>query len=639
MTWETSHGWPNSIHFVRKWGNFMSKEYNKLAGDILKAVGGKENVATLRHCVTRLRFVLKDEKLAKDDEIKKMKGVATVVKSAGEYMVVIGEHVHSVFEEVCAHMGVDGKDRSEVTIAQKKKNPLEQVLALIMGAMGPTLNLMCACGIIKGLLVLLLIAGLPSDSGIYQLLNAAGDCFFYFMPLLMGYNLARKLEFDPVFGFILAAAMCYPNVQGVDLNFFGYTVNATYTGTFLPVIFGVAVAAPIYKFFDKRIPKIVKGFVVPLLALVVAYPLTFLVVGPIANLVGTGINVALTAIVSISPALAGLLMGGFWQVMVLFGVHGIPMMFAFFDVLAGNPSQILSLVSGVCWAVCGTVLAVYLRTKDNELKGVALPALISAIFGVTEPSVYGVLLPNIKTFVYTCIGGAASGLIAGLFHVLTYSYTGMGFLGILGLMNPDGPTNFLAIALMIVVPFVIAFALSFVLFRDKVPEVADAPAPAPAKPAREPLNKRVILSAPVTGEAKPLSACTDAAFSEETLGKGCVIVPTEGKLVAPCDGKVCRLFSTKHAVGLETADGVEILIHIGMDTVSLKGQHFETHVSEGDTVKKGQLLITFDKAAIEKAGFITETPMVITNTDDYLDVVQMVEGPVQSGTDVLAVLM
>ena len=619
----------------------MSKEYKQLAADILKAVGGKKNVVSLRHCVTRLRFTLKDEKTAKDEVLKNMDGVVTVVKANGEYMVVIGEHVHSVFEEVCDQLGVDGHDRNQIVLEQKKKSVLEKVLDIIMGAMGPTLNIMCACGILKGVLVLLSLAGLSSDSGVYQLINAAGDCFFYFMPLLLGYNIARKLEIDPVFGFILAAAMCYPSIQGVDLDFFGMNVNATYTSTFLPVVFGVAVAAPIYKFFDKHISKMVKGFVTPLLTLLIAYPLTFLVVGPAASLVGVGINAALTSIVAISPALAGLLLGGLWQLMVLFGVHGIPMIFAFLDLMAGNPSAILPLTFGASWAVSGTVLAVYLRSKDEKLKGVALPAFISTIFGITEPSVYGVLLPNIKLFVTTSISAGIAGLICGAMGMMQYSYTGMGFLGILAFMNPNGATNFLGIALIVVVPFVVAFLLAFFLFKDKEPEepAKTVPAAPQKKAVKESLNKRVDLAAPVSGEAKALSACADEAFSGEALGKGCVIFPADGNVTAPCDGEVRSLFSTGHAVGIVTAEGVEVMIHIGIDTVRLNGKHFTAHVKQGDKVTKGQLLISFDKEAIEAEGYKTETPVIITNTDDYLDVVMTADGPVAAGADLLAVLM
>lgn len=620
----------------------MSKEYSKLAADILAAVGGKENVVSLRHCITRLRFVLKDEKIARDDVLKSMNGVATVVKSAGEYMVVIGEHVHSVFEEVCTCMGVDGKGRNEVVISEKKKSLPERILGVVMGAMGPTLNLMCACGIAKGLLTILGLCGMDPQSGVYLLLNAAGDCFFYFMPLLLGYNVARKLGVDPVFGFILAAAICYPSIQGTDLDLFGHVVNATYTSTFLPVIFGVAFSAPIYKFFNRHIPNVIKGFTVPLLTLLVAFPVTFIVMGPMANLVGVGINMALNAVVSFSPPLAGLLLGGFWQLMVLFGVHGIPIMFAFFDLLSGNPSMVLAMIAGACYAVCGTVLAVCLKSRDKDLKGIAMPAFVSAVFGVTEPSVYGVLLPNPLAFVFTSIGAAVGGLIVGLFELKRYTYTGMGIVAIFSFLNPNGPTNFLAVAMMILLPFVIGFVLTFLFFKDKVHAEEAAPAATAAvsaKPGRTALNKRVDLAAPLTGEAKPLSACSDEAFSGEALGKGCVIFPTDGKLVAPCDGEVRKLFPTNHAVGLVTPDGMEILIHIGMNTIRLDGKYFSAHVKQGDKVAKGQLLITFDMRAIEAAGCKTETPMVITNTDDYLDVVETVEGPVTAGADLLAILM
>lgn len=620
----------------------MSKEYNKLAADILAAVGGKKNVVSLRHCITRLRFVLKDEKIAKDDVLKNMEGVATVVKSAGEYMVVIGEHVHSVFEEVCAHMGVDGTTRNEIIISKEKGRLLGRALDIVMGAMGPTLNLMCACGILKGILAILALLGIPQDSGFYQLINAGGDCFFYFMPLLLGYNVARKLNIDPAFGFILAAALCYPTIQGVDLNFHGYVVNATYTSTFLPIIFGVVVAVPIYKFFEKHISEMVKGFAVPLLTLLISFPLTFCVVGPLANLVGMGINTVLTVIIGVSPALAGILLGGFYQLMVLFGVHAIPMTFAFMDFLQGNPpSLIFSLIGGASYAVMGTVLAVYLRTKNKELKNIALPAFFSSVFGVTEPAVYGVLLPNVNTFVFTSIGAAVGGFIAGILDLRLHAFTGMGFIGLLGFLNPDGPTNFLGVALIVLAPCIVGFVLTFLFFKDKSPDVEAVPVTEPVSVNRNhaSINKKFVLAAPMAGEVRPLSACRDEAFSSEALGKGCVIYPAEGRVVAPCDGEVSRLFETNHAVGLTTPDGVEILIHIGMDTIRLDGKYFSAHVKQGDKVSKGQLLITFDQKAIENEGYITETPMVITNTDDFLDVIETVEGTVQTGADLLTVLM
>ena len=300
-------------------------KYTNLASDIIKNVGGKDNVISLRHCVTRLRFRLADESVANDSVIKNMDGVVTVMKAAGEYMVVIGEHVADVYTEVCSQLGLEAyasvNDSSKEP--KKKQNILDRALKVIMGGMGPTLHLLCACGIIKGLTVLLTFAGLSTESGIYMLLNAAGDCFFYFLPLILGYNLAKKFEIDPFFGTILAAAMCYPMIQNVDIEIFGHVTNTSYVSTFLPVLFGLLIAAPIYKWFNKIMPSMIKGFMTPLLTLLITFPLTFLIVGPLANMIGTGLNTAMIYVFGFSPLLAGIILGGLWQVFELFGIHGV----------------------------------------------------------------------------------------------------------------------------------------------------------------------------------------------------------------------------------------------------------------------------------------------------------------------------
>ena len=360
-------------------------KYSSLAADIIKNVGGKENVESLRHCVTRLRFRLIDESIANDEVIKNMDGVVTVMKAMGEYMVVIGEHVADVYDEVCSQLGLDAMQaENKEQKNAKKKSPLEKVLGTIMGGMGLTLHLLCACGIIKGLLVLLTFVGIKPTDGIYMLMNAAGDCFFYFLPLILGFNFAKKFQIDPFFGLILAAAMCYPAIQNVDINLWGYVVNTTYTSTFLPILFGLLAAVPLYKWFDKVLPKMIKGFMTPMLTLIIIFPLTFIVIGPLANMIGAGLNVVLTSICEFSPLLAGLILGGCWQIFVLFGIHGVLTIFAFMDLLAGNPSQLLAFSYGASFATCGVLLSIILKTKDAKLKEVALPSFISAIFGVTR---------------------------------------------------------------------------------------------------------------------------------------------------------------------------------------------------------------------------------------------------------------
>ncbi len=617
-------------------------KYTNLASDIIKNVGGKDNVISLRHCVTRLRFRLADESVANDSVIKNMDGVVTVMKAAGEYMVVIGEHVADVYTEVCSQLGLEAyasvNDSSKEP--KKKQNILDRALKVIMGGMGPTLHLLCACGIIKGLTVLLTFAGLSTESGIYMLLNAAGDCFFYFLPLILGYNLAKKFEIDPFFGTILAAAMCYPTIQNVDIEIFGHVTNTSYVSTFLPVLFGLLIAAPIYKWFNKIMPSMIKGFMTPLLTLLITFPLTFLIVGPLANMIGTGLNTAMIYVFGFSPLLAGIILGGLWQVFVLFGIHGVLTVVAFMDLLQGNPSQILAFSYGASFATCGVVLAILLKTKSRKLKELALPSFISAIFGVTEPATYGITMPRKKIFALCCVGGAASGVVVALANLSMETYAGMGIIGLLGFINPEAP-NFVGIVLMAVIPFVVSLALGLVMYKDSDYEDLNAELEGGSRDSVEKkenskkLVSQTALAMPADGKVEALSTSSDEAFSSEILGKGCLILPENGNVYAPCDGVVRTLFPTKHAIGLASDSGCEVLLHIGINTVSLEGRYFEAHVKQGDQVKKGQLLITFDKEKIEKEGYNCEIPMLITNSDDYLDIVELDHGHHKHGEEVL----
>lgn len=607
------------------------EKYNSFAKDIIKHVGGKENITSLRHCVTRLRFHLEDEGKADDAYLKQLDGVITIMKAMGEYMVVVGEHVPYVYEEVCKEIGFQ-QDHAVVENQKKKESIPQKVLTIVMSAMGPTLNLMCACGIIKGFLVLATMLGLSTESGVYILANAAGDCFFYFMPLLLGYNVAKKLDIDPVFGFILSAALCYPALQGVDINLFGYVVNVTYTSTFLPAVFGIAIAAPIYKLFNKIIPQSFKGFMTPLLTLFITFPLTFIVVGPFANLLGTWLNTGITFLFTISPLIAGTIFAGFWQVFVLFGVHGVLIMFPFMELMQGHPTQMLAFTAGVCFAQIGVVLAIYLKTKDKKLKSIALPAFISGIFGVTEPAIYGVTLPRMKMFVISCIGGAIGGMIVALADITMYTYAGMGVIGLLGLLNPESP-QIIAIALMVLIPFIFSFVVAFMLYKDE-----DGVSEPTNVKIEKKANKQEIIHAPMKGIVKSLSASNDEAFSSGALGKGVIITPEEGCVYAPFDGVIRTLFPTKHAIGIVSDDGCEVLIHIGIDTVRLEGEGFVSHAKQGDRVTKGQLLIEFELASLVKQGYDVTSPIIITNSDNYLDIVEMNMEHVNNGDELITAI-
>lgn len=607
-------------------------KYTKLAETIIQNVGGKENVTDLRHCVTRLRFRLKDESLADDETLRHTDGVISIVKAAGQYMVVIGEHVADVYDEVCRQLGMDLAVPKQET--EKKKSPIDFFLGVIMSGMGPILNLLCACGIIKGLLVIAAMAGLSTESGAYALLNAAGDCIFYSLPLILGFNAARKFEIDPFFGLLFGAALTYPSIQGTDLDFFGYTVNATYTSTFLPVLFGLLIGIPLYRFFDRHLPGLIKGFLTPMLTLLIAFPLTFIVIGPVANLVGVGINFVLNFIFEISPVLGGLIMGGIWQILVMFGVHGIPTMFAFYDLLAGNPSTMLAMSSCACFGVCGALLTVTLKSRIRKTRTQSSAALVSAFLGVTEPAMYGIIIPRKTLLAVVCIGGAAGGLVNGLMGMKLYTYAGMGIIGSLGLLNPDAP-NILSILVAIVVPFIVTFLLSMMVYNPEKDLEVDGNA---ADKDRKTAEGKILIASPSDGTVKALSESSDEVFATETLGRGCLILPDNGNVYAPLSGTVTTLFPTKHAIGITGDNGVEVLVHIGINTVNLQGQYFEAKVAQGDHVEKGQLCIIFEKEKIEAEGFSVEMPVVVTNTSQYTDVVELDHEHHTHGDDVIAVL-
>lgn len=442
-------------------------DYQSLAKEIIAKVGGKDNVVSLRHCVTRCRFTLKDEKLAKDEEIRAMPGVVGVAHGGGEYMVIIGATVVEVYDALCAELGLTGDAALPDTEKKKGGNPVMNLINTIVGAVAPALNLICAGGIMKGLLTVLSATGLlAADSGLYTLLSAVGDAVFFFLPIILGYNLAKHLRGDAFMGLLIGAIMCYPSLQGVDLNLFGFTTNATYTNSFLPVVAVVAVAVPISKLVGKIIPKVIAGFLVPVITLIIVMPLGFLVIGPLMTALGNVVNAGITALLSAAPILAGIVFGGLYQVMVLFGIHSAVTSFSFMNVVSGHPDAVMAMCAYPCFAQIGVVLAMYLKTKNQKLKEVALPAFISGIFGVTEPAIYGVTLPHIKMFVISCIGAAVPGAIIMAMNLKYYALTGLGIFSPLGMIGAE-QTSFVLPYMIAVITFVVSFALAFVLYKDE----------------------------------------------------------------------------------------------------------------------------------------------------------------------------
>lgn len=610
-------------------------KYEKLAKEIVKNVGGKENINGLTHCITRLRFKLKDESKANDDVLKKMDGVVTLIKSAGQYQVVIGNHVPEVFADVCAVAGISQTSASQ-SETKEKQGIGAAIIDFISGVMTPILAMMTACGMIKGGLALAQFLGwIDASSGLYTLISGIGDSIFYFFPIILGYTSANKLGMNPFLGMMIGAGLVYPSYQNVDLEIFGHVLNVSYASSVLPVIITNVFAAFLYKHLNKIIPDVIKTFFVPMLVLLISVPAGFMLIGPAANVVSGVIAGGITSAYNVSPIIAGLLLGGLWQVLVLFGVHMAIVAIGIMQIASGQPSPIFSLFFAATFAQTATVFAIWLKSKDKKLKAIALPAWISGIFGVTEPAIYGITLPRVKQFVITCIAAALGSAYLGFTDSLTYQMAGLGVFSIPGFINPDGGAWLSPVIICLVISMGLSFVATMITFKDDEEVKEETKGTINSNSVKA---DTIEITSPIEGKLIALSEVKDAAFAQGALGKGVAIIPSIGEMRAPVTGEVTTLFPSLHAVGITSDNGVEILIHVGLDTVQLEGKHFKANVKQGDSVKQGDLLVEFDIDAIKKEGYSVETPVIITNTNDYLDVLETKSREVKSKDKIITVL-
>lgn len=604
-------------------------KYEKLAKEILENVGGKENINSLTHCITRLRFRLKDESKANDEALKNNPGVVTVMKSAGQYQVVIGNHVPAVFEDVCAIAGINND--APAAEDEAPKGVLDTLIDIISGCFQPILGPLCAAGIIKGLnalLVFLLGAGF-SASGTYLVLNAIGDSIFYFLPIILGYTAAKKFNVNVVVGMIIGASLCYPTIQTDTLSAAGkaigtlpmigayYTkflgipfISGNYTSTVVPVICIVALAAQIQKIAKKYVPEMLQNFFVPFFVLIISLPIGLLVIGPVVGLLTQVLSNFFAALYKLSPVVTALVVGAFWQCLVIFGLHWALVPMAMVNLGNLGFDTILPGMTGTTFAATGIMIATYLKTKDPNKKALAIPATISAFCGVTEPAIYGFLLPEKTPFVFFCIGGAVGGAIMGALNAKMYVMGGLGIFSVVSYISPEGEASGLVAALICgAVSMLVGFLLAFFFGKKEDNKVIEAVK----------ANEETIV-APIEGTIKPVEESSDAAFASGALGKGVVIIPSDGKVYAPVSGTVTVLFPSLHAIGITSDSGVELLIHIGINTVQLDGKGYTAHIKQGDHVECGQLLVEFDMDYITSEGYSLETPVLVTNYNDLKEI-------------------
>ena len=620
----------------------------EIASRVLAAVGGKENVNSVVHCATRLRFKLKDEDVADTKALSQDDDVIQVVQKGGQYQVVIGSHVGDVYREL---NGIANFDNTQA-VEEKTGNIFDRLIDIISSIFTPFLGAMAGAGVLKGFLTLALTLNWVTDtSGVYVVLWAIADGLFTYLPVMLAFTAARKFRTNEFLAAALAMALVHPSITalaGETLHFLGLPViigASAYTSSVLPIILAVFLQSYVEKFFKKVIPNFLQTIVVPLAVFLVMAPLTFIAIGPLGTILGNVLGGGYDAIYGLSPVLAGAIMGGLWQVFVMFGMHWgfVPIMMVNLT-QAGFDTMTPMLLPAVL-AQGGTALAVFFMTKNVKLKGLALSSTITSFFGITEPTVYGVNLPLKKPFIAACISGAVGGAFIGFFEVRNYVFGLISLLSLPGFIPQDtkAVTGLVMAAIGTAIAFVLAFILTFVLRFDEQTEdtaLAENDDSTPASPKAEALanGQTIMVTSPLSGEVLPLTQVKDQVFSSGALGKGVAIKPSEGKLYAPADGVVTTLFPTGHAVGITTTTGAEILMHIGMDTVELDGQGYTVKVSQGDHVKKGDLLVEFDIEAIEAAGFSTITPIVVTNTTDFMDILDMDQKEVIHGEDFLTIV-
>lgn len=610
-------------------------KYEELAKNIVKEVGGKENINSLTNCITRLRFKLKDESKANTDVLKNMDGVVTVMQAGGQYQVVIGNHVSDVKKDVDAVLGV----LEAPTESGPKGNLFDQFVDMISSIFQPILAPLSAAGMLKGISAILTFALGSSfaESSTAAVFNAMGDGLFKFLPIFIGYTAMKKFGGSPFLGMLIASSMVYPGfldgsataqfAEAGGLNFFGIPFSippAGYGSTVMPIIAAAAFAAFLEKQLRKVIPDVIKLFIVPFLVGLITIPLTFLIIGPIMNFVSDGLGNGLLAIQSFSPILFGAILGFSWQILVMFGLHWAIVPFAIIALSQGNPTALLTPTGSLSFAQTGAVLAVMMKTKNEKLKKLSIPAFISGIFGVTEPAIYGITLPKKKPFWVSCVVGGVTGAIAMALGMQGYQMGGLGIFRYTSSISPEGDIKFAIYAMILdACAFVAGFTLAYAVgFNDDEPTIkmSKEEAKLAATGQSKKLSKGEVFS-PIEGKVLPLSEAKDGVFSDGIMGKGVVIEPTSGEVIAPFDGTVMTLFPTNHAIGLISETGAEVLIHIGIDTVQLEGKGFEAFVKQGDTVKKGQKLIQFDIDTITSEGYNTQVPIIITNTPEFADII------------------
>lgn len=605
---------------------------NKLANEIVNKVGGLENITFLTHCSTRLRLNVKKDSKVDLDQIKAIDGVISAVNRGGEYQIIIGMDVPHVANEI-KKMGKIGDGNSQ----KPKMKFVDNVLNKLSGIFAPLIPAFIGSGMLKAILVILRVTNvLTTDNQTYIALNFMSDAVFYFLPIMVGFSAGKIFNCNQILAATVGAALIHPTflaivATGEPFAFAGLPVRlVSYTSSVFPVILAVWLMSYVEPLVERFVPKVIRFMAKPLLTLIIVLPITFIVLAPLGNVIGTSAAEFINYLESRVSWLVPTLMGAFFPLMVMTGMHVgtfTPFLTQSYATLGYEsfygPASFVSNISQGAGA-----LAVALKTKSDAMKQTATSASISALLGITEPALYGVTIKNKVVMRAVMIGGAAGGMYAGLNHVVRYSPGAPG-LATFALFIGENPNNIIQAFISIGIGFVVTFALVYFNYKDNDTETT--------------VEKKATIASydvdsPLSGNVVPLAAVNDETFSKKILGEGVAILPTDNKIYSPINGQVLMVFKTNHAIGMVDENGIEVLIHVGIDTVKLDGKYFTAHVREKQNIKKGDLLLEFNEKAIKEAGYDLTTIVVVTNSKDFLDILPTSEPTVKHNQKLLTVV-
>ena len=621
-------------------------DYRKTAREIYEHVGKKENIISAAHCATRLRLVIADNEKADKDAVENINGVKGVFFAQGQMQIILGTGVvNKVYDEFIQIAGISESSKEELKqVAASRANPFQRLIKTLGDIFVPIIPAIVASGFLMGIMEALNFMvnngylNIDTSGSIYTFAQLFSNTAYTFLPILIAYSAGKVFGANPYLGAVIGMIMIHPNLQnawtvateGVQATqkvWFGlYSIDMVgYQGHVIPVVIAVWVLAQIEKKLHKIVPAMLDLFVTPLVSVFVTGYLTLSIIGPIFVTIENGLLDGIQYLIALPFGIGSFIMGAFYAPTVVAGVHHMYTIIDLGQIAKFGMTFWLPLASAANLAQGGAALAVALKTKDQKIKSMAVPSALSACMGITEPAIFGVNLRFGKPFVMACIGGACGALFAS---VTALGATGTGVTGIFGiLLCLNQPLSYL---LMMAISIGVAFVLTWMFgYKDSVSETCQEAekektqgekAEAEKLEIQESVTGEILLDSHMEGEAIPMSEVKDETFAAEVLGKGIAIIPKKGEVTAPCDAVVETVFATRHAIGLKADHGVEILIHVGINTVELGGKFYTSHVTEGDRVRTGQVMLTFDMEKIKEAGYDVTTPMIVTNSDDYQEI-------------------